>query len=145
MSTSRGRILAIDYGRKRIGVAVSDPLGLTAQGLPTITYSSEYDVLEKLRQIITEYEVNELVVGLPLNMKGEIGVSAYKAKLFFDCLQKKFGLPSTLWDERFSSVAAHRVLKELGESPSRNKQKVDQISAVLILQGYLDYLHRGVR
>jgi putative Holliday junction resolvase len=142
MTPSQGRILALDYGRKRIGVAVSDPLRITAQGLPTIIYKTQSEALEKLRQILAKYEISELVVGFPLTLKGEMGIAAKTTKLFFEHLKDEFGLPTTLWDERFSSVSAHRVLNQLGKAPSRNKQKVDQISAVLILQCYLDYLHR---
>lgn len=142
MTQSPGRILAIDYGRKRIGVAVSDPLRITAQGLPTIIYSTRSEAFDKIRQILTKYEISELVVGFPLTLKGEMGIAAKKTKLFFEHLKKEFGFPTTLWDERFSSVSAHHILNQLGKAPSRDKQKVDQISAVLILQGYLDYLHR---
>ncbi|MFQ5824285.1 MAG: Holliday junction resolvase RuvX [bacterium] len=137
----KGRILAIDYGQKRIGVAVSDPLGITAQGLPTIVYKKQPEALAKLKNIIDDYKIIKLVIGFPLNMKGDLSAAAKKTKKFIEDLKEEFALPTILWDERFTSVQAQRTIIEIGKSPSRNKEKVDQISAMLILQNYLDKLH----
>jgi putative Holliday junction resolvase len=133
-----GRILAIDFGQKKMGVAVSDPLGITAQGLPTIVYEKVPEAMSKLKDIIASYKITKLVVGLPLNMKGELTAAGKNTEKFITKLEEEFSLPTVAWDERLTSVQAERIIKELGKSPSRNKTKVDEISAVLILQSYLD-------
>lgn len=138
MSKLKGRILAIDFGLKRIGVAVSDPLGITAQGLPTIVYERLPEALTKLEDIIVKYSIIKLVVGFPLNMKGETGTAAKNVKKFVEKLKEEYSLTTILWDERLTSVQAERTIREIGKSPSRNKTKLDQISAILILQSYLD-------
>ncbi len=141
-NVQRGRVLAIDYGRRRIGVAISDPLGYTAQPLPTIEVKSLAQTLAALEQIIRDQQVVEIVVGLPLNMKGEQGVAAEAVLQFVQQLQSKFAGPIHTWDERWTTVAAHRSMHELGHAPSRRKHQVDQIAAQLILQSFLEYRRR---
>jgi len=136
-----GRILAIDYGARRIGIAVSDPLRLTAQSLPTMEARGLQKVLAELETIITGKNVVEIVVGMPLNLKGEKSQAAQKVEIFIQHLQKRFNLPIHSWDERWTSIAAQRTIREFGKSPSRHKEKVDQISAMLILQSFLDHLN----
>ena len=138
MTTSR--ILGIDFGERRIGLAVSDLLRITAQSLPTLKIKNQADLFQDLEKIISEKNIVEIVVGMPFNLKGEKGVSAKKVEEFIDKLKEKFQLPVHEWDERFTSFVAERTIREIGKSPSRNKGKVDQISAVLILQGFLDRL-----
>lgn len=136
-----GRILAIDYGARRIGIAVSDPLRVTAQSLPTIEVKSLQQIISALEAIINEKKVAEIVVGMPLNLKGETTAAAQKVEEFIQQLQQRFKLPVHCWDERWTSVAAQRTIREFGKSPSRHKEKVDQISALLILQSFLDHLN----
>lgn len=138
----RGRILAIDYGQRRVGVAISDPLGYTAQPLPTIEVKSLAQTLAALEQIIQERQVVEIVVGLPLNMKGEKSAATEAVMKFVQQLQTKFALPIHTWDERWTTVAAHRTMHQLGQAPSRRKQQVDQIAAQLILQSFLEFRRR---
>ncbi|MBC8183436.1 Holliday junction resolvase RuvX [candidate division KSB1 bacterium] len=134
------RILGIDFGEKRIGIAVSDPLMITAQPLPTLKIKNPAEIFIELGKIISEKNISEVVVGMPLNLKGQKGLTAKKVEEFIQKLKEKFHLPVLEWDERFTSFVAERIIKEMGKSPSRNKAKVDQISAVLILQGFLDHL-----
>ncbi|MFQ5706257.1 MAG: Holliday junction resolvase RuvX [bacterium] len=142
MSKGRGRILAIDYGEKKIGIAVSDPLGIIAQGLPTIVYKSRREALHRIKQVAQEYEVVEVIVGHPLNAHGEASVVTMKTQAFSNKLKAEVGLPVLLWDERFTSVEARRALLQMNLSPSRNKLLVDRVSATLILQNYLNYVNR---
>jgi putative Holliday junction resolvase len=135
-----GRILAIDYGARRVGIAVSDPLKLTAQSLPTIQAIGLQKVLSELEAIIADKNVAEIVVGMPLNLKGEKTAAAQKVEKFIHKLQNRFKLPVHSWDERWTSIAAQRTIWEFGKSPSQHKEKVDQISAMLILQSFLDHL-----
>ncbi|MCB7129442.1 MAG: Holliday junction resolvase RuvX [Candidatus Brocadiales bacterium] len=132
------RILGIDYGRKRIGLAVSDPLCITAQGLPTLERGdlSGHD-MDVLAGVIREREVDEIVVGLPLNMDGTRGEIAREALAFAGELRKRFALPVHMMDERLSTVRAHRAMKEGGLTRKKRAGKVDKISAQLILQDYL--------
>jgi putative holliday junction resolvase len=134
------RILGIDFGEKRFGMAVSDPLRITAQMLPTLKIRNQSEIFIKINNIIVEKNVTEIVIGMPLNLKGEKGLTAQKVDEFIQKLKEVCTLPVHTWDERFTSVVAERTIREAGKSPSRNKTKVDQISAVLILQAYLDHL-----
>jgi putative Holliday junction resolvase len=136
----RGRILGIDYGKKRIGLAVSDPMRKIAQGLPTLANTSLAQVFTELENIISDHEINKIVIGLPITMKAEVGKAAQVTNKFVTALKNRFELPTTVWDERLTSVLARRTMKELGKSPSKNKNKVDEIAAILILQSYLDSL-----
>ncbi|MFQ5650364.1 MAG: Holliday junction resolvase RuvX [bacterium] len=136
--TPQGRILGIDYGEKRIGVAISDPMCIIAQGLPTIVYNTFSEALHNLEKIASEYSVCRIVVGLPLTMKGTAGFAVKRTRTFVQRLKERVPLPVVFLDERFSTTIAHRALTELGISPSKNRQKVDKIAATIILQDYLD-------
>ncbi|MBZ5648290.1 MAG: Holliday junction resolvase RuvX [Acidobacteriia bacterium] len=132
------RILALDVGTRRIGLAVSDPLGITAQGLETLQRKNKRTDLERLERIIRQYDVRELVVGLPLRMSGAEGVQSEKMSAFADELRRRFGLPVHLWDERLTSAEANRVLREAELSIQKRAQAVDRMAAVLILQNFLE-------
>lgn len=134
------RIMGLDLGSKTIGVAVSDALLWTAQGLKTIQRSNKE--LEMLREIIGEYEVQEIVVGYPKNMNGTLGPRCVLSEEFAEVLRRKFALPVHLWDERLSTVAAERSLLEGDVSRAKRKRVIDKMAAVFILQGYLDYRQR---
>lgn len=132
------RILGLDVGSKTIGVAVSDPLGITAQGLPTIRRQKKRLDFEKLEAIIREYQVTQIVVGLPLRMSGLEGIQAEKMQAFAEELRKRFQLPVHLWDERLTSAQANRLLRETEMSIKRRGEVVDQMAAVLILQSFME-------
>lgn len=133
------RIMGIDFGDSRIGVAVSDPLGWTAQGLETIRWSGSMNgPAEQIKQLAVQYGAEKIVVGLPKNMNGTIGPSGEKAMEFAALLREFTGLETIQWDERLTTVAANRMMHEVGMKTSRKKGSVDRIAAVLILQGYLD-------
>lgn len=134
------RILGIDFGERRIGLAISDPLGLTAQPLDTLMFKTDQQIWNHLDNLIQKYRVEKIVVGLPLHMHGEAGSLAEKVELFAQELRNRFNLEVILWDERLSSKVAEDVLRAVGKQPSRQKAKVDQISALWILQGFLDRL-----
>ncbi len=136
------RIMGLDFGSKTVGVALSDPLFLTAQGLEIIRRDSENKIrktLARIEQIIAEYEVESIVLGLPKNMDDSLGERAEKTLEFKERLEKRTGLPVTLWDERLTTVAADEIMIECGIRRENRKQYVDEIAAMLILQGYLDY------
>jgi putative holliday junction resolvase len=132
------RILALDVGSKRIGVAVSDPLGITAQGLDTIQRQNKRRDLEALRQVLTKYEVREIVVGLPLRLSGAEGIQSEKMRRFADDLRAHFALTVHLWDERWTSTEANRLLRETDLSIKKRGQAVDRMAAVLILQSWME-------
>lgn len=132
------RILALDVGSRRIGVAVSDPLGITAQGLDTIHRQNKRRDWEALREVIEKYDVAEIVVGLPLRLTGAEGTQSEKMRLFADDLKKHFGLPVNLWDERWTSVEANRLLRETNLSIEKRGKAVDRMAAILILQSWLE-------
>jgi putative Holliday junction resolvase len=132
------RVLGLDVGSRRIGLAVSDPLGLTAQGLETLQRQNKRLDFEKLQQVIREYQVSEIVVGYPLRMSGEEGIQAEKMQLFAEELRQWFKLPVHLWDERLTSTQANRLLRETDMSIRRRGQVVDQMAAVLILQNWME-------
>jgi putative holliday junction resolvase len=136
--SSGTRVLGLDVGSKTIGLAVSDPLGITAQGLLTIRRQNKHYDFEELERTIREYSVSQLVVGLPLRMSGEEGTQAEKIRQFAEQLRKRFGLPVHLWDERLTSAQANRLLRETDMSIRRRGQVVDQMAAVLILQSWMD-------
>ena len=119
-------------------MAVSDPLGITAQGLETLQRKNKRIDLENLGRVIREHEVREIVVGLPLRMSGSEGTQAEKMQAFAEDLRKNFGLPVHLWDERLTSAEANRVLRETDLSIKKRGQAVDRMAAVLILQGWMD-------
>jgi len=132
------RILAVDHGTRRIGLAVTDELGLTAQGLPTLQRTNKRNDFDHLRRTIKQYAVAEIVVGLPLRMSGDTGSQAEKAEEFAAELRARFKLPVHLFDERLTSVEANRVLDETETGGRRRKEVVDQLAAVLILQAFLE-------
>lgn len=136
------RIIGLDYGTKTVGVAVSDSLGITAQAVETITRKEENKLrqtLARIEALIDEYNVEEIVVGLPKNMNNTIGERAEACRNFADKLERRTGLPVIMWDERLTTVSADNVLKECGVRRENRKAVVDKIAAVFILQGYLDY------
>jgi putative holliday junction resolvase len=133
-----GRILGLDVGSRRIGVAVSDPLGITAQGLETLHRRNKRHDLEHLRRVIGEYQVKEIVVGLPLRMSGAEGTQADKMQAFAEELRKQFKLPVHLWDERLTSAEANRLLRETDLSIEKRGKAVDRMAAILILQGWME-------
>ncbi|ERI90334.1 RNAse H domain protein, YqgF family [Clostridiales bacterium oral taxon 876 str. F0540] len=136
------RILGLDIGDKTIGVALSDPLGYTAQGIKTIMRKSKKADLEELKNLCTQYEVETIVAGLPKNMNGTIGPQGEKVKIFCDLVESETGLPVKLWDERLTTVAAHRAMLEADLSRAKRKKIVDKMAATYILQGYLDSLSK---
>jgi len=133
-----GRVVGLDVGSKTIGIAVSDPLGITAQGLPTIRRKNKRFDLQALEQVLQTYEVAEIVVGYPLRMSGAEGTQSAKMVQFAETLRKHFSMPVHLWDERLTSAEANRVLRESEMSIRRRGQIVDQLAAVLILQSWMD-------
>lgn len=135
------RIMGIDYGDSRIGIAVSDPMGWTAQGIETIQAKKGIkSVLERIKELIKQYGVEKIVVGFPRNMNGSVGFRGEKTQEFIEKLESTVEPDIIKWDERLSTVSAHRTMQELGVKTSRKKSVVDQIAAVYILQGYLDSL-----
>lgn len=132
-----GRILALDVGSKTIGRAVSDPLGITAQGLETIRRKNKRADFEALERTIAKYSVTEIVVGNPLHMSGMAGAQSQKMQEFAEELRQRFRLPVHLWDERLTSAEANRVLREAELSIRRRAQVVDRLAAVLILQSFM--------
>jgi putative Holliday junction resolvase len=136
--TLPGRILGLDVGARRIGVAVSDPLGITAQGLDTLQRRNKRTDLAALEQVIRQYAVREIVVGLPLRMSGAEGTQSDKMQLFAEDLRKRFRLPVHLWDERLTSAEANRLLRETELSIEKRAKAVDRMAAVLILQGWME-------
>lgn len=135
------RILGLDYGSRTVGVAVSDPMGLTAQGVETIWRDKENHLrrtLSRIEEIIGEYSVTEIVLGYPKNMNNSVGERALKSLEFRQMLERRTGLPVVMWDERLSTAEAERTLMEAQVRRENRKQYLDQMAAVLILQGYLD-------
>ena len=137
------RILGLDYGSKTVGVAVSDPLGLTAQAVETIWRKQENHLrqtLARIDELAAEYQVERIVLGYPKNMNNTIGERAEKALEFQQMLEKRTGLQVIMWDERLTTVEANRTLMEASVRRENRKQYLDQMAAVFILQGYLDSL-----
>ena len=132
-----GRILAIDYGSRRMGLAVSDLLGITAQGIDTLQRRNKRTDFARLGGIIRQYNVQEIVLGYPLRMSGEAGTQSQKVAEFAEELRQRFGLPVHLWDERLTSAEANRLLKEAELSIQKRAQAVDRMADVLILQSFL--------
>ncbi len=140
------RILGLDFGAKTVGVAVSDELLLTAQGVEIIRRESEKrlrQTLARIKQLIAEYGVERIVLGYPKNMNSTEGPRCEKTAAFRDDLVRRTGLEVVLWDERLTTVAADRAMMEAGIRREHRKDYVDEIAAVFILQGYLDYLHHS--
>ena len=135
------RVMGLDYGSKTIGVAISDPLGLTAQGIEIIRREEENKLRKSLRRIdelIKEYQVEEIVLGFPKNMNNTIGERAEKSLQLKETLERRCKLPVIMWDERLTTVEANRTLMESKVRRENRSKYVDMIAAVFILQGYLD-------
>lgn len=132
------RILGLDYGDRRIGVALSDAFGWTAQGLEMIERKKEGDDFKRIAELVKEYEVESIVVGLPKNMNGTVGPRGEICMEFAEELRQNLSLPVHLWDERLTTVAATRTLLEADVSRRKRKQVVDKMAAALLLQNYLD-------
>ena len=142
------RKMGLDFGSKTVGVAVSDPLLITAQGVEIVRRKSENKLrqtLARIEELIVEYEVDELVLGFPKNMNDTLGERAEKTQEFKEMLERRTGLSVQLWDERLTTVAADKAMIEAGIRREERKEHVDRIAAVFILQGYLDYLKNKER
>ena len=137
------RIMGLDFGSKTVGVAISDPLLITAQGIEIIRRQDENKLrktLARIEELIVQYDVGEIVLGFPKNMNDTIGERAELSLEFKEKLERRSGLPVTMWDERLTTVAADKAMMEGGIRREHRKEYVDKIAAVFILQGYLDYL-----
>ena len=134
----RPRVLGLDVGSRTIGIAISDPLGITAQGLETIRRKNKRYDFEQLANLVRNYSVSEIVVGYPLRLSGAEGIQSEKMQAFAEELRKKFGLPVHLWDERLTSSQANRILREAELSIKKRGQAVDRLAAVLILQNWME-------
>jgi len=134
------RIMGLDIGSHTIGIAISDELGMTAQGLKTIRRRSMGEDLQEMMMIIDEYEIEKIVVGLPKNMDGTLGKQAEIVFQWITDCKKKIHLPMVTWDERLSTVGASKILLEADLSRKKRKKVIDKLAAVLILQGYLDQI-----
>lgn len=135
------RVMGLDFGSKTVGVAISDPLGITAQPIEIVRRKSENKLrqtLARLEELIKEYQVTQLVLGLPKNMNNTLGERAEKSLEFKEMLERRTGLPVVMWDERLTTVEANRTLMEGNVRRENRGRYVDAIAAVLILQGYLD-------
>ncbi|HHY81087.1 MAG TPA: Holliday junction resolvase RuvX [Clostridiales bacterium] len=136
------RIISMDVGDRRIGMAVSDMLGWTAQGIATLERRGLQHDLQQIKKIFDQYRPEKIVVGLPRNMNGTLGPQGEKVKAFAEALNNHFGLEIVYWDERLTTVSAHKAMIEADLSRKKRKQRVDQMAAVLILQSYLDYINK---
>ena len=135
------RIMGLDYGSKTVGVAMSDPLGITAQAVETIWRKDENKLRKtcaRIEELISEYEVERIVLGLPKHMNNDLGERAQKALAFVEMVKRRTGLEVVMWDERLTTVEAERTLIENNVRRENRKQYIDKIAAVFILQGYLD-------
>ena len=140
------RVMGLDYGSKTVGVAISDPLGITAQGIETIERKEENKLrktLARIEELVKEYEVEKIVLGFPKNMNNTIGERAEKSLELKAMLERRIGIPVIMWDERLTTVEAERTLIESNVRRENRKKYVDKIAAVFILQGYLDSLVIG--
>ncbi|HTR37161.1 MAG TPA: Holliday junction resolvase RuvX [Bryobacteraceae bacterium] len=135
---NHGRVLALDLGKRRIGLALSDELGLTAQGLPTLERTKIREDLARLSELAAERNVTLILIGNPMHMSGQEGRQAGHAREFGARLQAATGLPVEYWDERLTTVQAQRVLRESGVSIEKRAKAVDRLAAVILLESYLD-------
>lgn len=140
LTPAHRRILALDLGKKRIGLAISDPLGITAQGLPNLNRTNKRTDLAELDRLAREREVGLFLMGNPINMRGAEGRQSGWVREFAAALESHTGLPVKFWDERLTSVEAGRVLRSSGISIAKRAAAVDRLSAVILLQSYLDSL-----
>ena len=134
----RVRIMGMDIGSHTIGIAISDELGITAQGLKTIIRKSKEEDFEEISKIISKFEIGKIVVGLPKNMNGSLGRQAVRVLQWIKSLKEKIHLPVVTWDERLSTVEASKVLLEADLSRKKRKKAIDKMAAVIILQGYMN-------
>jgi len=132
------RFLGLDIGSKRIGIALSDELGIIAQGLPNLICTTHKNDIRKILEIARQHKVEKIVVGLPKNMDGTLGKSAEQVLTFIQGMKVKTAIPVDVWDERLSTVAVNRTLLSANVSRRRRKEVVDKLAAVYILQGFLD-------
>ncbi|MGF3103817.1 Holliday junction resolvase RuvX [Rossellomorea sp. DUT-2] len=134
------RVMGLDVGSKTVGVAISDELGWTAQGIETIKIDEDQGVfrIDRLKELAEEYQVDTVVVGLPKNMNNSIGPRGEASKAYGDLIQQELSVPVKYWDERLSTMAAERVLLEADVSRKKRKKVIDKMAAMMILQGYLD-------
>lgn len=137
------RVLGLDFGEKRIGVSVSDELGLTAQGITTIIRKNNKQVMDELKQVIHRYQVEQVVIGYPLRLDGSEGIQCEKVNHFGRYIETAFGLPVVKWDKTLSSQATEDVLREADVHWKKRRLVVDKVAATLILQSYLDHLSRA--
>lgn len=138
------RVMGLDVGAKTVGIAISDALGWTAQGIETIKIdeSAGQFGMSRIQELVTEYAVTSFVVGYPKNMNNSIGPRGEASEKFADMLKEAFGLPVSLWDERLTTMAAERMLIDADVSRKKRKTVIDKMAAVMILQGYLDSKNR---
>ncbi|GAA0077962.1 Holliday junction resolvase RuvX [Clostridium sp. CTA-5] len=136
------RILGLDVGQKTIGVAISDPLGFTAQGITTIRRTNKEKDIDEIKKICEEYKVETIVVGLPKNMNGTIGPSGEITMVFGKLIEEELQIKVEFWDERLTTVAAHKAMLEADLSRNKRKKIVDKIASTYILQGYLDRISK---
>lgn len=136
------RILGLDIGDKTIGIAISDPLGYTAQGITTIKRNSIKSDIEEIKKICDEYNVETIVSGLPKNMNGTLGPQSEKVIKLCDKINQAINIPIKMWDERLTTIAATRAMLEADLSRSKRKKIVDKVAATYILQGYLDSIYK---
>ncbi|WP_446899414.1 Holliday junction resolvase RuvX [Clostridium sp. LBM24168] len=137
------RILGLDIGDRTIGVAVSDPLGITAQGITTIKRKNIDKDIEELAKICNNYNIELIVSGLPKNMNGTLGPQSEKVIGFCDIIEEKIKLPVKMWDERLTTVAANRAMLEADMSRKKRKKIIDKMASTYILQGYLDSVYKS--
>ncbi len=137
------RVLGLDYGEKRIGLAVSDEMGITAQGIPTLTRRSLERDLAALEKIIEQYAVEKIVIGYPLRLDGTAGIQCEKVDRFAAILARRFALPVLRWDETLTTSRAEEILTETRVRRKKRKSVVDKLAAMILLQDYLDRLRRG--
>ena len=140
LTPSTSRILALDLGKKRIGLALSDPLRITAQGLPNLVRTNNRADLQALGELVREREVGLILMGNPINMRGSEGRQSGWVREFAKSIEARLGVPVQFWDERLTSVEAGRVLRSSGISIEKRAAAVDKLSAVILLQSYLDSL-----
>ncbi len=136
-TSALGRVMGLDVGDRRVGVAVSDELGMTAQPVLTLVRTNRKQDMKSLGRLLRKYGCREIVVGNPLYMSGDLSPQAEKAQAFAEQLRQEFGLPVHLWDERLTTTEAHRHLHAAGRAGTEHKQVVDQVAAVLILESWL--------
>ena len=139
----QSRVVGVDFGRKRVGLAVSDPFGLIAQGLDTIQVASGSDAVTAVLQVVTRFEADAIVVGLPVNMDGTDSDMTRTVREFIAELEKRTECQVVTWDERLTSTAAERTMSEMGRSTRGRKSEIDRIAATMILQGFLDRNRQG--